>query len=48
MEDFLQKKDEKLRILREEKALLEVEECVFAPIIVSRKAGDNTQRRNFD
>ena len=42
MEDFLLKKDHKLRALRELKAREEVEGCVFTPNIYTRKAGDST------
>ena len=34
--------------MREEKALKEVEGCIFTPNIYTRKAGQETQRRNFD
>jgi hypothetical protein len=48
MEDFLLKKEEKLRKMREEKAQKEVEGCVFSPKLQTRKAGEITQRRNLD
>jgi hypothetical protein len=40
MEDFLLNKEYKLRVLREEKARQEVEGCIFAPNIYTRKAGE--------
>lgn len=38
MDDFLKRKEEKLKKLREEKAQKEVHECVFSPTIHTRKA----------
>lgn len=48
MEDFLLKKEEKLRKLKEEKDQKEIEGCVFSPKLETRKAGEVGQRRNFD
>lgn len=48
MEEFLLKKEEKLRRLKEEKELKEIEGCVFSPKLETRKAGEVAQRRNFD
>jgi hypothetical protein len=47
MEDFLLRKDFKLRALREEKARQEVAGCVFSPNIYTRKAGEHTQPRGL-
>ena len=42
MDDFLQKKDEKIKKMREEQALKEVEGCAFSPNIYTRKSGQET------
>ena len=48
MDDFLQKKEDKLKHMRDEKAKKEVEGCIFAPKIYTRKAGDSLEPRKFD
>jgi len=41
MDDFVQRKEEKIRRMREEKAMKEVENCVFSPTIYTRKTIHN-------
>lgn len=48
MGDFIQKKEDKLKQMRDEKALKEVEGITFAPKIYTRKAGENLEPRKFD
>jgi hypothetical protein len=48
MEDFLYRKEAKLRALREAKEAKELEGCQFAPKIYTRKQGDQGQRRGFE
>jgi hypothetical protein len=48
MDDFLARKDEKLKKLREEQALKELEGCAFSPNLATRRSGQDTQRRHFD
>jgi len=40
MEELVQKKNEKIKIMREEKAKKEIENCQFAPNIYTRKQGE--------
>lgn len=48
MDDFIQRKNEKLKALREEKARKELEGCQFAPNIYTRRHNGDTSRRNFE
>jgi hypothetical protein len=48
MEEFVQKRNDKIKLMREEKAKKEIENCQFAPNIYTRKHGETQQRRNFE
>jgi len=49
MDDFVVRKNEKLKMLRDEKAHKEVEGCVFKPTIYTRRCGKEApQPRKFD
>lgn len=41
MDEFMQKKEDKLRKMREEKAQKEVENCVFSPQLATRKFNES-------
>ena len=45
---FEDKKRQKIQMLKEEKEQKEIEECKFAPEILTRKKGQPVERRNLD